>query len=85
MRIETVTTLKWRAQELLAEIEKDKKPILIAEYGLPGAYLVDVESYESLHQRLAVLEGVTRGEMAVADSYSMPHEQAKPRLDRWLK
>jgi prevent-host-death family protein len=46
MRTELVTTLKRRASELLFELERDKEPILITQHGLPGAYLVDVESYE---------------------------------------
>lgn len=85
MRTELVTTLKRHATELLAEIEKDKEPILITQHGLPSAYLVDVESYESLRRRLTVLEGIARGEMAAAQSRTLSHEQAKSRLGRWLK
>jgi prevent-host-death family protein len=44
MRTELVTTLKRQATELLAELERDKEPILITQHGLPSAYLVDVES-----------------------------------------
>lgn len=55
MRTELVTTLKRQATELLSDIERDKQPILITQHGLPGAYLVDVESYELLQRRMAVL------------------------------
>ena len=41
-----VTTLKRQAIELLSDIERDKEPILITQYGLSSAYLIDVESYE---------------------------------------
>jgi prevent-host-death family protein len=85
MRTELVTTLKRQATELLAELERDKRPILITQHGLPSAYLVDVESYELLQQRMAVLEGVARGEMAVADGRLVSHAQAKTRMARWLK
>ena len=50
-------------------ITKDKEPILITQHGLPSAYLVDVESYESLRRRLTVLEGIARGEMAAANAH----------------
>jgi prevent-host-death family protein len=55
MRTELVTTLKRQATELLADIERNKEPILITQHGLPSAYLVDVETYELLQQRMALL------------------------------
>jgi prevent-host-death family protein len=85
MRTELVTTLKRQATELLSEIERDKEPILITQHGLPSAYLVDVESYQLMQQRMAVLEGIARGEQAVAEGRIATHAQAKKRLARWLK
>lgn len=85
MRIELVTTLKRQATELLADIERDREPILITQHGLPSAYLVDVETYELQQQRMAVLEGIARGEMAIAEGRTVDHAGAKARLSRWLK
>jgi prevent-host-death family protein len=85
MRTELVTTLKRQATELLADIERDKQPILITQHGLPSAYLLDVESYELMQQRMAVLEGIARGEQAVAEARVASHGQARKRLARWLK
>ena len=85
MRTELVTTLKRQATELLSDVERDKQPILITQHGLPSAYLVDVESYLLMQQRMAVLEGIARGEQAVAEGRIATHAQAKKRLARWLK
>jgi prevent-host-death family protein len=85
MRTELVTTLKRQATELLSDIERDKEPILITQHGLPSAYLIDVESYELMHKRMAILEGIARGEQAVAEGRVATHGQAKKRLARWLK
>lgn len=85
MRTELVTTLKRRATELLSDLEQAKEPILITQHGLPSAYLVDVESYELLQQRMAVLEGIARGEMAVAEGRVLTHAEAKGRMARWLE
>ena len=85
MRTELVTTLKRQATELLSDIERDKEPILITQHGLPSAYLLDVESYLLMQQRMAVLEGIARGEHAVAEGRVATHTQAKKRLARWLK
>lgn len=85
MRTELVTTLKRQATELLSDIERDREPILITQHGLPSAYLVDVETYQALQQRLSILEGIARGEQAVAEGRSVSHAQARQRMDRWLK
>lgn len=85
MRTELVTTLKRQATELLSDIERDKKPILITQHGLPSAYLVDVETYQLMQQRMAVLEGIARGEQAIAEGRVVTHAQARKRLARWLK
>ena len=85
MRTELVTTLKRQATDLLADIERDKKPILITQHGLPSAYLVDVETYQLQQERMAVLEGIARGEMAVAEGRTLTHSQAETRISKWLK
>jgi prevent-host-death family protein len=85
MRTELVTTLKRQATELLSDIERDKQPILITQHGLPSAYLVDVETYQLMQQRMTVLEGIARGEQAIAEGRVATRTQANKRLARWLK
>jgi predicted transcriptional regulator len=38
-----------------------------------------------MQQRMAILEGIARGEQAVAEGRVATHAQAKKRLARWLK
>jgi prevent-host-death family protein len=85
MRTELVTTLKRKATELLSELARDKEPILITQHGLPSAYLVDVDSFENLKERLKLLEGIARGERAIEDGRTLSHEEAKSRMSRWVK
>ena len=85
MRTELVTTLKRQATELLSELERSREPILITQHGLPSAYLVDVETYEALQQRMSLLEGIARGERAIEEGRTVSHAQAKQRMARWLK
>jgi prevent-host-death family protein len=85
MRTELVTTLKRKATELLDELRRDRKPILITEHGLPSAYLVDVETYERLQTRMTLLEGIARGERAIEEGRTLTHAQARQRMARWLR
>ncbi|HET7664394.1 MAG TPA: type II toxin-antitoxin system Phd/YefM family antitoxin [Rhodanobacteraceae bacterium] len=85
MRIKLVTTLKRRATALLSEVDRDKEPVLIMQHGLPSAYILDAETYELMEQRMAVLEGIVRGEQALAEGRVASHVRARKCLDRWLK
>ena len=85
MRTELVTTLKRQATELLSELERDKEPILITQHGIPSAYLVDVETFETLQQRMTLLEAIARGEKAVDEGRTTSNAEAKKRMARWLK
>jgi prevent-host-death family protein len=85
MRTELVTTLKRRATEIIAELGTERYPVLITQRGRPAAYLVDVESFEQAQRRLAVLEGIARGERAIEDGRIVSHAEARKRMARWLR
>ena len=85
MRTELVTTLKRQATAILSDLERDKEPILITQHGLPTAYLVDVETFELQQRRMAILEGIARGEKALAEGRTLTHEEVEKRLAKWLR
>ncbi|HDZ9321830.1 TPA: type II toxin-antitoxin system Phd/YefM family antitoxin, partial [Vibrio cholerae] len=62
MKVELVTSLKRQATKILADLHDTKEPVLITEHGKPSAYLIDVDDYEFMQNRLAILEGIARGE-----------------------
>ncbi len=85
MRVELVTTLKRQATKILADLHSSKEPVLITEHGQPSAYLVDVEDYEFMQQRMQILEGVARGEQAIKNGDTFSNEDAKEKMSKWLK
>ncbi len=85
IKTELVTTLKRHATEILDDLRADHDPVLITQHGRPAAYLVDVDAFESLNRRMAILEGIARGEQAVKQGRVLSHEQARNRMRRWLK
>jgi prevent-host-death family protein len=84
MRTELVTTLKRKATDLISQLSTDQEPGLITQHGLPAAYLVDVNMFESMESRLSLLEGIARGEKAILENRVLSHEDAKQRMARWL-
>jgi prevent-host-death family protein len=85
MKVELVTNLKRQATKILADLRETKEAVLITEHGLPSAYLVDVDDYEFMQRRLALLEGLSKGERAILDGRTLSAEQARMRMQKWLK
>ena len=85
MRTELVTTLKRKATEVIADLARDQEPVLITQHGRPAAYLIDVQTFHSLTERLTILEGIARGERAIEEGRVVTHTKAKKRMARWLR
>ncbi|MDZ4098193.1 MAG: type II toxin-antitoxin system Phd/YefM family antitoxin, partial [Methylophilaceae bacterium] len=71
--------------KILSELHQSKEAVLITEHGEPSAYLVDVQDYEFMQRRLGLLEALSRGERALLDNKTLPHDEAKARMAKWLK
>ncbi|MGV6816402.1 MAG: type II toxin-antitoxin system Phd/YefM family antitoxin [Thiotrichales bacterium] len=85
MKTELVTTLKRRATKILADLHKSKEPVLITEHGQPSAYLVDVDDFEFMLNRIQILEGIARGETAIFEGRTYSQKEAKKAMSKWLK
>ncbi len=85
MKVELVTSLKRQTTKILADLHATKEPVLITEHGQPSAYLVDVQDYEFMQRRLALLEGLSRGERATLEGKTVSHAAAKEQMSKWLK
>lgn len=85
MKVELVTTLKRQATKILEDLHSSKEPVLITEHGKPSAYLIDVEDYEMMQNRMAILEGIARGENAIKEGEVHSNQSAKEQMARWLK
>jgi prevent-host-death family protein len=85
MKVELVTTLKRQATKILAELHESKEPVLITEHGQPSAYLIDVEDYNFMQDRMVILEGIARGESAIQDNRVYSQSEAREKMSKWLK
>jgi prevent-host-death family protein len=84
MKTELVTTLKRQATRVLSDLHDTGEPVLITEHGKPSAYLVDVDSYEFMQNRMCILEGIARGERSILEKRTFSHADAKRKMKTWL-
>lgn len=85
MKVELVTNLKRQATKILADLHETREPVLITEHGQPSAYLVDVQDYEFMQRRLALLDALAKGERDVLEKRTLTQSEARERMKKWLK
>ena len=84
MKTEIVTSLKRKATKILDDLNESREPVLITRNGKPSAYLVDADDYETMKERMHILEGIARGETAILENRVYSHENAKRKMRKWL-
>jgi prevent-host-death family protein len=84
MRTELVTTLKRKATDLIDQISEDREPIMIAQHGLPAAFLIDVDTFSEMRKKITLLEGIARDEKAVQKGKALSNADARKRMKRWM-
>jgi prevent-host-death family protein len=85
MKVEIVTSLKRKATEILGDLAASREPVMITQHGKPAAYLLDTETFEAMVERIETLEGIARGEQAIEQGRVVSHQDAKKRMERWLR
>ena len=78
-----VTEIKRKATEIIESIQREQEPLLITERGREAAILMDVASYRMQERKMALLEGIIRGQQALAAGKVLTHEEVLARTAKW--
>lgn len=78
-----VTDIKRKATEIIAALQREQEPILITEHGREAAILMDVPSYRLQQHKMKLLEGIIRGQRALAEGRTLSHAEVLARTARW--
>jgi len=79
-----VTEIKRSATKIIARLKRNRVPVLITERGRSAAVLVDVATWEAMQERIAVQQGIARGEQALREGRVISQEEMKKRFRKWL-
>ncbi len=82
-RLVPVTDIKRKATEIIAVLQQDQGILVITEHGREAAVLMDVTSYRMQERKLALLEGIIRGQQALAEGRTRTHEEVMARTAKW--
>lgn len=78
-----VTDIKRKATEIIEALQQEQAPLLITEHGREAAILMDVASYRMQERKIALLEGIIRGQKALAEGRTLTHDEVMRRTSKW--
>jgi len=79
--VKQVSELKTRSAEIIGQVKRTRRPVLLTRRGRGVAVLMDVEEYERLVDRQDLVEAVEVGAKAVRDGDLHTHEEALAILE----
>ncbi len=83
--IKTVSEMKAGAARLLAQLNSERRPVLITQDGKPRAVIMDVESYAQCMDALGMLKMAALGEEDFRRRRWTRHDELFDRLESRLK
>ncbi len=83
--IKSITYLKSKAADLLKQINKTQRPIIITQNGEPKAVMQDPKSYENMRNALGILKLISQGEQEIKDNKVISQHEVFKKLEKNLK
>lgn len=71
--IQPVTEFRANTAQFIEQVQETGEPVILTQHGRSAAVLLDVESYESMLDELALLRDVRTAEKQVAAGRSRSH------------
>jgi prevent-host-death family protein len=82
--IKPMTYMKTRAAELLREVKRSRRPVVITQNGEAQAVVLDVATYEALRDATLLLKLTAQGEADVQAGRTVPQSEVFARVRRRL-
>lgn len=83
--VKSITYLKARAADVLKQINKTHRPVVITQNGEPKAILQDPRSYEDMRSALGLLKLVAQGEDDVKRGQVKSQEEVFAYIEKEIK
>lgn len=85
--IQPLSEFRKHAADFIDRIKKQKRSIVLTQYGKSAAVLVDVSEYQRMVDKIDLMEELIEAERQIARGEVVSHEEAKKKikenLDKW--
>lgn len=78
--IRPLSEFRAEVASFVKHIRETRRPMVLTQRGRGVAVLMDVHEFESMQERLEILEDIYRAEEQLAAGEGMSHEEAKARV-----
>ena len=78
--IRPLSEFRAEGASFVKHIHETRRPMVLTQRGRGVAVLIDVHEFESMQQRLEILEDIYRAEEQLAAGGGVPHEEARARV-----
>ena len=75
--IKSMSEFRAHTASCIHQVQKSKRPVVITQHGKSAAVLIDVSEFESMSQRLELLEDIAMGESMIDKGNGIPHNKAR--------
>jgi antitoxin YefM len=75
--IKPMSEFRAHTASCIQQVQNSKRPVVITQYGKSAAVLIDVSEFESMSQRLELLEDIAAGESMIDAGKGIPHSKAR--------
>ena len=78
--IRPLSEFRAEVASFVKHIHETRRPMVLTQRGRGVAVLMDVHEFESMQERLEILEDIYRAEEQLAAGGGVPHEEARARV-----
>ncbi len=78
--IKPMSEFRAHTASCIQQVQNSKRPVVITHHGKSAAVLLDVAEFESMSQRLELLEDIAAGESQIDAGKGIPHNKAREKV-----
>jgi len=78
--IKPMSEFRAHTASCIQQVQNSKRPVVITQRGKSAAVLIDVSEFESMSQRLELLEDIAAGESMIDAGKGIPQSKAREMI-----
>jgi prevent-host-death family protein len=82
--IKPLTEFRANVTAFVQKVRQTKRPIVITQHGRSSAVLLDVKEYESLIEKIEILQDIKLSEKQLNEGQSIDHDEVKEKISKIL-
>ena len=83
--IKPLTEFRANVAAFVQKVRKSKRPMVITQHGKSSAVLLGVEEYESLIEKLELLQEIHLAEKQIGEHKAIDHQAVKHKITKIIK